>query len=112
MCPHGRRRYRCHFCREEKELTAANEAPFKLREHFLGAESDAQHENTNALTRKDFEPSPKEARTESDGDDTSNGDGDDTSNEEIGNGDDDDDAARALDPNRAKGGHKHATPSM
>lgn len=99
MCPHGRRRYRCHFCREEKELTAANEAPFKLREHFLGAESDAQHENTNALTRKDYEPSPKEARTESDGDDTSNGD-------------DDDDAARALDPNRAKGGHKHATPSM
>ena len=53
---------------------------------------------------KDFEPSPKDARTESDGDDTSN--------EEIGNGDDDDDAARALDPNRAKGGHKHATPSM
>ena len=52
LCPHGRRRYRCHFCREEKELTAANEAPFKLREHFLGAESDAQHENTNALTRK------------------------------------------------------------
>ena len=48
---------------------------------------------------KDYEPSPKEARTESDGDDTSNGD-------------DDDDAARALDPNRAKGGHKHATPSM